>query len=319
MQTAQYGALDNRNLIGIWDQMYEPALNGMWATRIGNVVNSTLGTETYGWLGAAPGLEVMTADNPTEEQIKAYTYVLTNIEYAKALKIAEKDMRRDKLGQIQMRIGEMASKAAEHWNKLAAGVLIANPTGYDGVSLFSTAHPESGTSQVNDVTVTQVPSLDVTTATAPTPVEAAAALNGVIGQFYTLTDDKTDPINGQAKSFTVLAGTTAIWAALNYAANATTFAGGQSNQLQGLAINNGIKINVELSPLLAAKTDGFYVFRDDGPVKALILQNEVDVQPVVSDRSNDEYIKFRRFLFSIYTSRAVGLARWQSAIRATFS
>lgn len=319
MQTAQYGILDNRNLIGIWDQMYEPALNGLWATKIGSIVQSNKGTETYGWLGAAPGLEPMTADNPTEEQLKPYTYALRNQDYAKALKIAEKDMRRDNLGQIQMRIGEMAQKAAEHWNKLAASVLTGNPTGYDGVSLFSTAHAESGTNQVNDVSATQVPALDVTTATAPTPVEAAAALNGVIGQFYTLTDDKGDAINGQAKSFTVLAGTTAIWAALNYAANATTFAGGQTNQIQGLTANNGINIDVQLTPLLAGKTDGFYVFRNDGPIRALILQNEVDVEPAVSTKDNDEYIKFRRFLFSIYTSRAVGVARWQSAIRATFS
>jgi hypothetical protein len=45
----------------------------------------------------------------------------------------------------------------------------------------------------------------------------------------------------------------------------------------------------------------------------------VDVSPAVSDRNNDEFIKFRRFLFSIYASRAVGFLRWQSALRCTFS
>ncbi|HVS71349.1 MAG TPA: hypothetical protein VHQ47_08860 [Phycisphaerae bacterium] len=55
MATGQYGFLDNKNLIGIWDQMYEPALNGVWATQIGTMVDSTMETESYGWLGAAPG------------------------------------------------------------------------------------------------------------------------------------------------------------------------------------------------------------------------------------------------------------------------
>jgi len=318
MQTAQYGLLDSRNLIGIWDQMYEPALNGVWATQIGSMVDSNMDTESYGWLGAAPGLEVMTADNPTEEQFKQYAYYLKNVEYAKALKIAEKDLRRDKLGQINLRIGEMTEKAAEHWNQLAAAAIVANPTGYDGVSLYSTAHPESGTNQSNDVAAGAIPALDVVSATAPTPVEAAAALNAVIGQFYTLTDDKGDPINGQAKDFTVLAGTPAIWSALQYAATATTFAGGQTNQLVGLQAN-GMKINVLLVPRLSSLTTSFLVFRNDSRVKALFLQNEVDVSPAVSDKTNDEYIKFRRFLFSIYASRAVGVARWQSTIRATFS
>lgn len=319
MATGQYGFLDNKNLIGIWDQMYEPALNGVWSTAIGTTVDSTMETESYGWLGAAPGLEELNSDSSKEEQLGKYQYYLRNVEYAKTLKIAEKDMRRDKIGQIEMRIGEMAEKAAEHWNVLAAATILANPTGYDGATLFSTTHAESGSNQINDLSSTQVTALDVTTPAAPTAVEAAAALNGVIGNFYTLQDDKGYPINGQAKDFTVLCGTTNIWAPMNYAVSATAFAGGQTNQLLGLKNNNGINIQVKLIPQLSTFTTGFYVFRNDSKVKALILQNEVPVSPAVSDRSNDEFIKFRRFLFSIYASRAVGTARWQSAAKATFS
>jgi len=320
MVTPQYGFLSNKNLIGLWDKLYEPTLNGVWATQIGTVVNSSQETEDYGWLGAAPGLDLMTADNPTEEQFGKFRYYLRNQEYAKAIKIAQKDMRRDKLGQIEMRIGEMGEKAAEHWNTLAAATLIANPNGYDGVSFFSTAHAESGVSQVNDVSATQVPSLNVLDPTSPTGPEMAAALSGVIGSFYTLTDDKGDAINGQAKDFTVLTGNQIVYQALQYAATATTFGAGQSNQIIGLTAN-GTKVNVLLIPRLydAGNPNRFYVFRNDSRVKALLLQEEVAIDPAVSDETNDEYIKFRRFIFSLYTSRAVGVARWQAAMRATLS
>jgi phage major head subunit gpT-like protein len=317
--TGQYGFLDNKNLIGIWDEMYEPALNGVWATKIGTKAPSTMETESYGWLGAAPGLEQLNSEDATEEQFGKYSYFLRNIEFAKTIKIAEKDMRRDKIGQIQMRIGEMSEKAAEHWNTLAASAILANGNGYDQVAFYSALHAESGTNQSNDLTSAAIPALDIVTPTAPTPLEAASALNAVIGQFYLLNDDKGDPINGQAKDFTVLTGTTNIWSPMNAACNLMTFAQGVQNPIVGLQANNGIKINTLLIPRLAALTTQFLVFRNDSRVKALILQDEVDVTPAVSDRSNDEYIKFRRFLFGIYASRNVGYARWQSTMRGTFS
>jgi len=317
--TGQYGFLDNKNLIGIWDQMYEPALNGVWATGISTPVNSSMETESYGWLGAAPSMEPMNGDDSNEEQLGKYAYFLRNIEYAKTLKIAEKDLRRDKLGQIEMRIGEMAEKAAEHWNLLVSKAISANGNGYDGAAFFSTAHPESGSNQSNALDSGQIAALDVVTPTAPTPLEAAQALNSVIGAFYTLVDDKGDPINGQAKKFKVMVGTTSLYSPFAQATSLLTFAQGAQNPVLGLKENNGVEISVELNPRLSAITNKFFVFRTDGRVRSFILQNEVDVTPAVSDRQNDEFIKFRRFLFSIYASRAVGYLRWQSAMQATLS
>lgn len=318
MTTSQYGFLNNKNLVGIWDRLYEPMLNNTWAMQIGNVVNSGRETEDYAWLGAAPTLQPMTADNPTEEQFGKFRYYLRNQEFAIAIKFAQKDLRRDNLGQIEMRIGETGEKATEHWNTLAAQTLIANPLGYDGVALFSTAHPESGVSQSNDVASGAIPALNVVDPAAPTGPEAAAALSAVIQKFYKLTDDKGDQINGQAQDFTILTGNDGIATAFDYAISATTFGAGQSNQLIGTTAS-GKKLKVLTIPRLDNGANTFYVFRNDSRVKALILQSEVDIDPAVSDEKNDEYIKFRRFIFSLYASRAVGVARWQSAIRATFS
>lgn len=317
--TGQYGFLDNKNLLGIWQQQYEPALNGLWATQVGTVVPSTMETESYGWLGAPPQLQLLTSDIPNEEGMKSFPYFLRNQEYAVSLKIPEKDMRRDKVGQLALRIGEMSVQAAEHWNVLSAATLIANPACYDGQNLFATAHPIDGSNtQSNDLSASDYGALDVVTPTAPTPVEAASIMNTLIGHFYTLKTDKGYPTNGQAKSFTFLTGTSSIWSSFNYAANATTFAGGQTNQILGLK-SKGIDINVLLIPQLSSLTTKVIALRNDGPVKALFLQDEVPVTPAVTGRDNDEFVKFRRFLFSIYASRAVGAGRYTSAVRATLS
>lgn len=334
MSSGQYPLLDSRNLIGIWNQMYEPALNGIWATQIGMIVPSTMETETYGWLGAAPGLEPMVQDNPTEEQLKNYVYALRNIEYAKSIRIKANDLRRDKIGQIRLRIGEMTEKAAEHWNVLGSQVILLNPTGYDKVAFFSGSHPEAvdsgGPIQSNDLTSTQIASLDIVNPAAPTALEAATALNAILGQFYLMVDDKNYPINGQAKEFLVVVGTAAMWTAFSSAANLFVFAQGAQNPIAGLKLANGLKVSVILIPQLNVPahlgdngdqdwSTKFAVFRTDSRVKPLILQDEMPVEPAVSNEQNDEYIKFRRFLFALHASRAAGVARWQSAIRAKFN
>lgn len=319
---SQYGFLDNKNLIGIWDQMYEPALGGVWATKIGTMTPSTMGVESYGWLGAAPSLEPLTDDSANEEQFGRYTYFLKNQEFAKTLKIKELDMRRDKIGQLQMRIGEMSEKAAEHWNVLTSAAILNGTTylGYDGQPFYSNTHNESGTNQSNNLTSSDVPQLDVLTSTAPTPMEAAQALAAVIGYFFNYVDDKGYPINGQARKFKILVGTTSLFSAFSQARRLLTFAQGAQNPLIGMTLGDEpVDFSIELIPQLATATAQFFIFRTDGRVKSILLQNEVDVSPLFSDRSNDEFIKFRRFLFSIYASRNVGYLRWQSAIRATLS
>jgi hypothetical protein len=318
----QYAVLDSNNLIGLFDQLYEAEVAGNWAPGVGNLITSDMASETYGWLGAAPSLEELKGDM-TEEQLAKFTYTLRNVEYAKSLKFAEKDLRRDKLGQIQMRVGEMAQKAQDHWNTLVSN-LIANGdqsgyTSYDGQTFFSTTHNESGSNQVNNVTSSHVASLDVTTATAPTADEAAKALTGVLGKFYEFTDDKGDPINGSARDFLVMVPTAELWAPFNHAIYGQQLTSGESNRVQGLTGRNGINLDLVLNPRLKANTTNFWVFRRDSVVKPFILQEEVPLDPQATDRNSDEFKKYRRFILSIYTSRAAGYGRWSSAIQATLS
>jgi phage major head subunit gpT-like protein len=317
-----YAFLDNKNLIGMFDEMYEAQLNSMWARDIGMIVNSNMETETYGWLGGAPVLEELKGEAKTIDGLNKFTYTLRNKEYAVQMLIKELDLRRDKLSMIEKRIGDLSQKAADHWNTLAATLLTNGATSgynsYDGTTFFSASHSESGTAQKNLVTSSELADLNVGTATAPTPDEAAKVVQALIGHFYTFTDDKGSAINGTAKSFSIYVGTVPLWSAFSTAVSANNLTSGASNPVIGLRAS-GVTVDVKLIPALSASTDKVYAFRNDSIVKPLILQEEVPLDPQMTDTSSDEYKKFRRFIFSLYTSRAAGYGRWQSAIRATLS
>lgn len=317
-----YATLDSNNLIPMFEELYEPQLAGQWAMQLGRLVPSTMGTETYGSLGGAPELSEMTGDDKPEEGEAQYTYLLTNKEYAVSQRIRELDMRRDKLGQLETRIGEMADKAADHWNGLAATLLIngssSGYTSYDGATFYSATHNESGTAQKNVVTASEIPDLNIGTATAPTPDEAAKVIQGMIGWQYLYTDDKGTYANGNARSFLFVVGTAALWAPFSYAANATNLTSGASNPVAGMK-SKGINIDVLLIPQLSSLTTTVQCFRTDARNKPLILQEEVPLEPAVTTKASDEYVKFRRYIFSLYTSRRAGFGNWRAATRGVLS
>jgi phage major head subunit gpT-like protein len=321
--TGTYSFLSNDNLIGLFQQHYEGALNKGFAAQIGMPMPSDAASEVYGWLGASPSLEELKGENIALDGLKEFTYTLLNKEYAKGMLYRDKDLRRDKLGQITARIGEMAQKAAEHWDSLITTLITTNGNGYDGVSFFSGTHAESGTNQVNLVTNSthSAYGLNVGTATAPTISEMASALPNLLGHFHTFTDDKGDPINGSAREFVALVGTVPMFAALNGAltsVNVTDSNGMKTNPVQGF-VGDGYKVKAILTPRLSTVTDSIMLFRADSLVKPFILQEEVPLDPQSTDKNSDEYKKYRRYIFSIYTSRAAGYGRWQSALKATFS
>jgi phage major head subunit gpT-like protein len=316
--TGTYGVLDNANLIGLFDQMYEQALGASWAQQLGMYVSSDGASETYGWLGAAPTLTELKGEAKAEDGFAQYTFSIVNKEYARAIRIADKDQRRDKIGQLTARIGEMSQKAAEHWDSLVATLITGNGLAYDGQNYFDTDHNESGSNQVNALTASHITSLNVGTAAAPTADEMAVVLPEAVGKFHLLTDDKGDPINGSARNFMLLCGSAKIFASASHAIKANNLTSGASNPVQGLT-SMGYSITPVLTPLLSSVTDAFYLFRTDSAVKPFILQEEVPLEAQMTNDQSDEYVKYRRRIFSIYTSRAAGYGRWQSAAKLTLS
>src|SRR3954470_5701058 len=242
----QLSVFDSRDVIGSFRKAYADSIDGSWASQLATQISTDKETETYRWLGAAPALREWRGYR-LYQPIGRYTTSITNVKYEASLRFDLDDLRRTvKSGnQIPTVLAEMAAKAAKHPEQLLTTLITDGDTttsglAYDGQNFFSASHSEgsSGT-QKNDLTATEVPAADVTTATAPTATEWANTLLQTIGYMYGLVDDQGDPINGDARNFAVMVGTTSLYSGLVQAIGLNALASGADNPLkamQGISI-----------------------------------------------------------------------------------
>lgn len=314
--------LSSRAIIGRFYQTLEQVLGRSWATQIGMMFPSDQESETYKWLGMAPALREW-IDGRQAKGLRSNGFTIQNKTFEATLAIAVDDLRRDKTGQIQVRIDEMAARVAGHWENLVSRLILNGNAAacYDGQYFFDTDHSEgdSGT-QKNLLTATEVPALNVVTPAAPTANEMADAIMGVIAWFYTFKDDQGEPINGDARSFMVMTPVPLWGAAVSGVTSRllNTGSGSRDNPLLALTENQGLTVNVVVNPRLTWTTD-FAVFRTDGRAKPFILQEEQGVQISALAEGSEEEFKNDRHLYGVKLIGNAGYGLWQHAVRATLS
>ena len=76
--------------------------NNSWIDRVAMRMSSDQAIETYAWLGSSPAMREFIAGRQPAE-LKENSFQISNKDYETSLKVLLKDMRRDKLGMIQMR------------------------------------------------------------------------------------------------------------------------------------------------------------------------------------------------------------------------
>jgi phage major head subunit gpT-like protein len=314
-------ALSSRAIIGRFYQTLEAGFAGSWASRLGMLFSSDQASEEYKWLGMSPALREWIGGRQAKG-LRSVGYTITNKTFEATLAIAVDDLRRDKTGQVLVRVDEMADRANQHWEKLLSDLITggAATACYDGQYFFDSDHSEgdSGTLK-NTLTATEVTTLNVGTATAPTAAEMAEALLGVIGYMYGYKDDQGEPINGEARNFLVMV-PVPFWGAAVTAVSANLLnkaAGSLDNPLQGV-MRQGISIDVVANPRLTWTTQ-FAVFRTDGRAKPFILQEEEGLRISAIAEGSEEEFKNDRHLYGIKAIRNAGYGLWQYAALATLS
>jgi phage major head subunit gpT-like protein len=314
--------LGSRAIIGTFYETLEQAIGSSWLMRLAMEFTSDQESETYKWLGQSPAMrEWIGGRQPKGLRENGLTIV--NKTFEATLNVLVDDLRRDKTGQILLRIREMADRVAAHPMSLIStlinnGASATNGLAYDGQYFFDTDHSEgaSGTLK-NALTSSEVGALNVSAPTAPTANEMADCILGVLAYFYTYKDDQGEPLNELAKSFVVMVAP-AMWGAAQAAVSANllnTGSGGRDNPLLKMP---GISIDVVPNARLTA-TDKFYMFRTDGRAKPFILQNEEPVSvSAVAEGSEHEFLN-NEHLYGVKAIRNVGYGLWQHAIQATLS
>lgn len=314
--------LGSRAIIGTFYETLQQAIGSSWLNRLAVEFTSDQQSETYKWLGMSPALREWIGGR-NAKGLRENGLTITNKTFEATLQVAVDDLRRDKTGQILLRVQEMADRVAAHPMSLIStlinnGAGVTNGLAYDGQNFFDTDHAEgsSGTLK-NALTASEVGALNVSAPTAPTANEMADSILGVLAYFYTYKDDQGEPLNETAKSFIVMV-TPTMWGAAQAAVSANllnTGSGGRDNPLLKMP---GIAIDVVPNARLTA-TDKFYMFRADGRVKPFILQNEEQVSMSAIAEGSEHEFKNNEHLYGVKAIRNVGYGMWQHAIQATLS
>ena len=317
MPSPQHTELDSRDVIADFYPRYESTLDGSWAPAISYDVRSDRATEEYDFVNGAPPPREWVGGRQAI-QLQKQDYTLTNVEYEQTMALPLADLRRDKTGQLRVRVEDMARKAATWPEKLLSDRLVTVGTCYDGQSFFDIDHDETGSNQVNAVTSSHVSALDVSSTTAVTPTEMANILGEMTAYMYGYTDDKGDARNGAARSFMVMVGTVDLWNAALQAIGLSSMASGADNPLRGVMGAGVSYAQPILNIRLAAQTTYVYIFRTDG-LGPFINQTEVDLRTQLIGAGSEEEFNNNRHVFGTYQSRAIGYGLWFEAIRGTIS
>lgn len=310
MLPQQFQKVTTKGVVGMILNRLETGF-AAWVGDIAMRMQSDQAIETYAWLGNAPAMREFIGGR-TPKELAETSFTVSNKDYEGSIHIKSKDMRRDKLGQIQIRVNQLADRALDHPAKILSELIIAGEATacYDGQYFFDTDHSEGDSgSQSNDIGATAA------TPTAPTVPEMSTAILKAIQQMYTFKDDRGEPMNQGASSFQVQVPVAFMAVALQ-AVTAMLVGGGNTNVLP--ALSGKFTIDVVPNPRLTWTTK-IAVFRTDEAAKPFILQEEA-IPDVIALGEGSEYEQLNKEqLFGVDWTGNVAYGYWQHAVLVTFS
>jgi len=310
-----YSQITVKGIIGSFYDTLEQELAGSWASLLGVTIPSNQSIETYRWLGLPPQMrQWLNARVAKGLPIRSFT--IENAEYESTLRVDRNELKFDKTGQLMLRIGEHAQRAAQHWEKLVTDLIEADGLCWDGQNFFDTDHSMGGdnaSTYKNELTSSEVPALNVASATAPTATEMEAVLIGLAQHFYTYKDNAGEPYNQGAKSFVVMVNPNMMGATMA-ALRVLLGSAGASNQL----LVQDFSIKALVNPRMTS-TDQVFMFRTDAKMKPFILQDAVSPTVEFLGEGSDTAFLENAYLFGVRATRAAGYGQWAHAIKATLS
>ena len=308
--------LGSRAIIGSFYARLEAANRG-WVDQLAFRVDSNQESETLKWLGQAPQLREWVGGRQAKG-FRENGLTIVNKTFEGTLEVLLDEIRRDKTGQVMVRVNELADRAADHDAELLS-TLINNGAAsvcYDGQYFFDTDHTEGDntTNQSNAIAVDISDEGTGGTATAPTARTMQVAILKAVSAILSFKDDRNQPMNQGAARFLVMVppGVGFMPSAMAAIAN-PTLDSGMTNTIRA---QSQFQIEAVVNPRLTW-TDKFAVFRTDGAVKPLIRQVEQDIaMDAVAEGSEYEFLH-RKHLYGVTKVGNVAYGYWQHACQVT--
>lgn len=314
--------LGSREIAGRLQLLIEEAPDTGWPFEI-SLYNSDSDqeSESYSGMTAAPSMKKW-RNGRRVRMLGATKTIIFNEHYEATLEDFIQNWRRDKTGLMRQRVSQLQQRSTSHWKSLLTDLMEAgdSTTVGDGQNFFSASHSEgdSGT-QKNLLTASDVSSLNVASALAPTPEEMAKILIDLALYFRRYKDDVGEPINEDANMFHVHVPTvmgSPLAQAITKNMLATSSGGAVDNPLR----DTGITIVPHANPRLDNTAAEIYMFRSDAPeAKPFIMQQEGELSVNELAEGSDLEFTENKWQFGVDAWRGVGYGMWQTALQATLS
>jgi phage major head subunit gpT-like protein len=309
--------LSSRAIIGRFYERLGAMRSSTWLDKIAMPFDSDQASETYKFLGQTPAMQEWVGER-LAKGLRENGLTIANKKFQATLKVSVDDIRRDKTGQVQVRIDELAERALTHEMSLVSTLLLNGATGlaYDGQYFFDTDHTEgdNSTNQANSITFDISDGGGGGTTTYPTGVTMQRAILAGISQILGFKDDQNEPLSELAKNFLVMTGPSLMAPAMG----ACTLGMLDSGAANLITAQNKFKIEPEVNARLSAWTDKFVVFRTDGATKAMINQEEEPVSVAAIAEGSEHEFKNDEHLYGVKRIGNAGYGMWQHACLVTF-
>jgi hypothetical protein len=293
-QAQQFDTISVRGVFGYFFEALEQNTGAAWMGDISNTFQSNQDIETYAGLGMSPTMREWIGAKQVKN-LKELFVQIPNRDFEATLRFKNKDLRRDKTGQVRARIGDFAQRALSHDALVMSAIVdggtsssISIPGGssqtikcYDGQPLWSASHT-IGSQALNNIVAPSIATaatylgtnVGTGSTTNPSPAMMSYSIQLGLNALYGFKDDQGQPLNEFAKNFVIM--TNVAMAGAATAATQGAYLGvGYTNPLN-YAKNpseNTPMFRVVPNPRLAGTTQ-FYIFRTDGSFKPLIRQFE---------------------------------------------
>lgn len=269
-------------------------------------VVSTTDQENYRWLGTVPRVREW-GQGRLAQGLRTESYSIENLKYEATIEVDRDEISDDQTGQIRLRIGELAQRAATHKDYLISQLLVAGETSgnnsYDGVSFFNAAHASGASGNQTNLLTYDASATDV-----PTVEEFKQALKAALGTLLAYKDDQGEPIMLSASSLVCVVPPSMLLTATE-AVGATILDGG-TNVLAGIS-------KVISFPWLTDKSK-WYLLKTDGVIRPFIFQDREPVEFNAQTEDSDEGFRREKFLFGVRARYRMAYGYWQYAVRTDF-
>lgn len=301
--------LTSQAVVGRFYRQLEDYAKTAWWSRLAMHFPSTQASETYRWLGAVPQVREWVGGRRIKP-LRSQGVTIINKTWEATIRVDADEQRRDKSGQIMVRVNELARRVATHPNKLLTTLLLGGESTacYDGSNFFASDHAEGDSgAQSNSLTVS------ATTPSAPTEQEMYAAIVRGIGQIMSFTDDQGEPLNESASEFVVMVPMSFLPATL--IALSGQIVDASTNPLTG---GSPFKVSWVANPRLTWTTK-FAIFRTDAPTRPFIFQEELPVQVQVLAEGSELEVNENQHQYGVKAIHEAGYGYWQDACLITLS